>query len=85
MRERRATLNSSTVSAKGWVVIPKEIRERFGLKKGDKVHFIEYGGTIAVVPLSKNAVKESAGMLKGDTPLLAALLNSRQEDAAKGR
>jgi AbrB family looped-hinge helix DNA binding protein len=78
-------LNTSTVSAKGWVVIPKELRERFGLKKGDKVHFVEYGGTIAVVPLSKNAVKESAGMLKGDTSLLAALLQSRQEDAARGR
>lgn len=78
-------MNTSTVSAKGWVVIPKELRERFGLKKGDKVHFVEYGGTITVVPLSKNAVRESAGMLRGDTSLLVALLKSRQEDAARGR
>ena len=78
-------MNTSTISAKGLVVIPKELRERFGLKKGDKVHFVEYGGTIAVVPSEKNAVKESAGMLKGDTSLLAALQKSRQEDAARGR
>lgn len=78
-------MNTSTISAKGWVVIPKELRERFGLKKGDKVHFVEYGGTIAIVPLSRNAIKESAGMLKGDTPLLSALLKTRQEDAARGR
>ncbi len=78
-------MNISTVSAKGWVVIPKELRERFGLKKGDKVHFVEYGGTIAVVPLAKNAIKDCAGMLKGDTSLLEALLKSRQEDAARGR
>ena len=78
-------MNTSTVSAKGWVVIPKEIRERFGLKKGDKVHFIEYGGTIAVVPLYKNAIAESAGILKGETPLLGALMNSRKEDAERGR
>jgi AbrB family looped-hinge helix DNA binding protein len=78
-------VNTSTVSAKGWVVIPKELRERFGLKKGDKVHFVEYGGTIAVVPLSRDAIKESAGMLKGDTSLLSALLKTRQEDAARGR
>ncbi len=78
-------MNTSTISAKGWVVIPKELRERFGLKKGDKVHFVEYGGTIAVVPLSRNAIKESAGMLKGDTSLLSALLKTRQEDAARGR
>ncbi len=78
-------MNTSTVSAKGWVVIPKELRERFGLKKGDKVHFVEYGGTIAVVPMSKDAIRESAGMLKGDPSLLAALLKTRQEDAARGR
>ncbi len=78
-------MNTSTVSAKGWVVIPKELRERFGLKKGDKVRFIDYGGTIAMVPLSKNAIKESAGMLKGETSLLASLLQSRREDAARGR
>jgi len=78
-------VNTSTVSAKGWVVIPKELRERFGLKKGDKVHFVEYGGTIAVVPVSKDAIKESAGMLKGDQSLTAALLESRQEDSARGR
>lgn len=78
-------MNTSTISAKGWVVIPKELRERFGLKKGDKVHFVEYGGTIAIVPVSKKAIKESAGMLKGDTSLLSALLKARQEDAAKGR
>ena len=78
-------MNTSTVSAKGWVVIPKELRERFGLKKGDKVHFVEYGGTIAVVPVSKDAIKESAGMLKGDQSLTAALLESRQEDSARGR
>lgn len=78
-------MNTSTISAKGWVVIPKELRERFGLKKGDKVHFIEYGGTIAVVPISKNAIRESAGTLKGDKSLISALLKSRQEDTAKGR
>jgi AbrB family looped-hinge helix DNA binding protein len=78
-------MNTSIVSAKGWVVIPQELRERYGLKKGDKVHFVEYGGVIAVVPVSKNPVGESAGMLKGDTSLVEALLKSRQEDAAKGK
>ncbi len=78
-------MNTSTLSAKGWVVIPQELRERYGLKKGDKVHFVEYGGVIAVVPVSKNPVGESAGMLKGETSLVEALLRSRQEDAAKGK
>ena len=78
-------MKTSTLSAKGWVVIPQELRERYGLKKGDKVHFVEYGGVIAVVPASKNAIRESEGMLKDDTSLLQALLAARQEDARKGK
>jgi AbrB family looped-hinge helix DNA binding protein len=78
-------MNTSTVSAKGWVVIPQELRGRYGLKKGDKVHFVEYGGVIAVVPVSNNAIEETKGMLKGQTSLVEALFNSRREDAAKGK
>ena len=29
-------MKTGTLSAKGWVVIPQEVRERYGLKKGDK-------------------------------------------------
>jgi len=78
-------MNTSTLSAKGWVVIPQELRERYGLKKGDKVHFVEYGGVIAVVPISKNPIGESTGMLKAETSLVGALLKSRQEDATRGK
>ena len=31
----------ATVSSKGWIVIPKEIRDRFGIKPGDKVQVID--------------------------------------------
>lgn len=78
-------MNTSTLSAKGWVVIPQELRDRYRLKKGDKVHFVEYGGVIAVVPVSDNPVEESAGMLKGATSLTKALLASRKEDALRGK
>jgi len=76
-------MNTGTVSAKGWVVIPQELRERYHLKKGDRVHFIDYGGVVAIVPVSRNPLKEAAGMLKGDTSLVDALLQSRREDARR--
>ena len=78
-------MKTSTVSEKGWVVIPQEIRERFGLKKGDKVVIEEYGGVIVVVPASRNPVKETAGMLKGNASLLEALLEERRLDAKIGK
>ena len=73
---------TSTVSGKGWVVIPQELRERYGLRKGDRVHFIDYGGTIALIPVSGDPIKKGCGMLKQGTSLTRALLQSRREDAA---
>ena len=78
-------MSASTISGKGWVVIPKELREKYGLKKGNKVHFIDYGGVIALVPVSHNPLAGSRGMLKGRTSLTRALQNSRKEDAGKGK
>ena len=67
-----------TVSGKGWVVIPQEIRKRHNLKKGDKVHIIDYGGVVAIVPASKDPVAEGFGMLKGGPSLTEALLDERR-------
>ncbi len=78
-------MNTSTLSEKGWVVIPQEMRERYGLKKGDKVHVIDYGGVISIIPVSKDPIKESRGMLKGGSSLTKALLESRREDAARDK
>ena len=78
-------MKTSKLSANGRVVIPQELRERYGLKKSDKVRFVEYGGVIAIVPVAKDPVGESMGMLKGDTPLVKALLQSRREDDTKGK
>jgi AbrB family looped-hinge helix DNA binding protein len=78
-------MNMSTLSEKGWVVIPQELRERYGLKKGDRVHVIDYGGVISIVPASHAPVKDSLGMLKGGTSLLKALAVSRRADAERGK
>ena len=78
-------MKTGTLSAKGWVVIPQELRERYRLKKGDKVHFIDYGGVVTIVPISKKPIREAAGILKGDTSLTQALLKSRKEDAKRGK
>jgi len=75
-------MTTSTLSGKGWVVIPQELRERYGLKKGDKVHIIDYGGVLSIIPVSKDPIKESFGMAKEGTSLTKALLKSRREDAA---
>jgi AbrB family looped-hinge helix DNA binding protein len=40
-----------TVSPKYQIVIPQEVRERMGIRPGQKVTFIEWMGAFAVVPV----------------------------------
>ena len=78
-------MNTSILSEKGWIVIPQELRERYNLKKGDKVHVIDYGGIISIIPASRTPIKNSLGMLKGKTSLVKELMKSRQLDAKRGK
>ena len=52
-----------TISPKFQVVIPKEIREHMGLKPGQKLHAIAYGGRIELVPI--RPLREMRGFVRG--------------------
>jgi AbrB family looped-hinge helix DNA binding protein len=54
---------SVTVSPKFQVVIPKEIRERFGLLPGQKIQVVVYGNRIELIPVMP--AKRMRGFLKG--------------------
>jgi len=73
-------MTTVTVSRKGWVVIPKEVRERHGIRPGDKVHVIEYGRTIAIVPVAKDPIAAGYGMFKGGPSMTKGLLEDRREE-----
>lgn len=75
-------MSVSIVSAKGWVVIPKHIRERYGLKKGSRVRFVEYGDTLSLVPLPDDPVAGLRGMLPPEPSLTADLLRERAAESA---
>jgi AbrB family looped-hinge helix DNA binding protein len=68
------------VSKKGWVVIPHDIRERYGLRPGDKVHIIDYGGRITLVPALKDPIRDMHGMFEGGPSLTEALLEERRKE-----
>ena len=52
-----------TISCKYQVVIPKDVREKFNLKPGQKLAFIPFKGTLRVVLIP--SIEEARGMLKG--------------------
>jgi AbrB family looped-hinge helix DNA binding protein len=71
------------VSAKGWVVIPKPFREKYGLKKGTQVQVADYNGVLVLVPLPADPVEALYGMLKGEPPLTEELLAERAWERAR--
>jgi AbrB family looped-hinge helix DNA binding protein len=75
---------SVKMSKKGWVVIPAEYRRRYGLKPGDTVRIVDYGGVLALVPSMKDPIRESDGMLGGSS-LTEALLAERTRELARER
>lgn len=54
-----------TVSNKGWVVIPAEMRKKYNLVPGTKVVIVDYGGVLAILPVPKDPIKAGRGFLKG--------------------
>jgi AbrB family looped-hinge helix DNA binding protein len=54
---------TATISSKYQVVIPREIREQFALKPGQKVTFIPYKRTLRVVIVPP--IEEAYGFVEG--------------------
>ncbi len=76
-----------TLSEKGQIVIPVELRRRYGLKKGDKLVLEERNGSIILRPLPKHPFVELRGKfrsLPGEEKLTAALLKERAVERDSG-
>ena len=54
---------TATISSKYQVVIPREVREQFGLKPGQRLAFIPFDKTLHVVIIP--SLEKARGMLKG--------------------
>ena len=56
-------MEAVTISSKYQVVIPREVREQFNLKPGQKIMFIPYNNVLHVIIVP--SIKQARGMLKG--------------------
>ena len=56
-------MDAVTISSKYQVVIPRKVREQFGLKPGQKLLFIPYKNTLRVVIVPP--IEQARGMFKG--------------------
>jgi AbrB family looped-hinge helix DNA binding protein len=67
-----------TISNKGWVVIPAEMRKKYNLVPGSKVTLVDYVGVLTIVPVVTDPVKRGRGLLKGQPSLSDVLQKDRE-------
>jgi AbrB family looped-hinge helix DNA binding protein len=68
------------VGPKGQVVIPKALRDEFGIKPGDEVSFWRHGDHVAVRPAGHR--RPLRGRFEGST-LVDALASEREADRVR--
>ena len=74
---------SLTVSNKGWVVIPAELRKKDNLLPGTEVVIVDYGGVLSIIPALNNPIKQGRGLLKGLPSLTRDLLKERAQEHSR--
>ena len=70
---------SSKVTSKGQVVLPKKLREKYGIRSATAIRWIEKEQGILMVPESEDPIVAARGMLKGTGILKAYLKEKRRE------
>jgi AbrB family looped-hinge helix DNA binding protein len=73
-------MESAYVTSKGQLVIPAKIRRKLGIKPGTKICFVEREHEVLFQPVTKEHIRNLAGMLKSTTSATGELLKERKLD-----
>ncbi len=65
-------MSINKISYKGQIVIPKQLRDKYGLKPEQNVRITEIDGHIAIIPLFEDPIKDTRGILKKTRPEIVA-------------
>lgn len=74
--------HKSKVTSKGQIVIPKEIRAKYGIKKATVIHWIQKGEGVLMIPDSEDSVIAAKGMIP-KSGLVKKLLEERRAEILK--
>ncbi len=69
----------SKVTSKGQVVIPKRLREKYGIHSATAIRWVEKDQGILMIPESEDPIVAARGMLKG-SGILKAYLKEKMLD-----
>ncbi|RKY65120.1 MAG: AbrB/MazE/SpoVT family DNA-binding domain-containing protein [Candidatus Latescibacterota bacterium] len=65
---------------KGQIVIPKQVRERHGIKPGTMFSLYEEDDRIVLVPVADDPIRALRGIAKGGPSLAQELVDERRAD-----
>ena len=69
----------SKVTTKGQIVIPKKIREKYGIYPSTSIRWVEKKDGILMVPDTEDPIVAARGMLKGTGVLKTYLREKKKE------
>ncbi len=69
----------TTITKRAQTVVPAALRERYGIKGGDYLEWIDDGQIIKVIPIPADPIRALRGSARGEK-LVERLLESRRED-----
>ena len=73
----------TVISSKGQVVVPAELREQLGLKKGTPATWTEERGRLVLTPITERLLDEIQGFLKpgpGEPSMVEELFKERERE-----
>ncbi len=73
-------MKTAYVSSKGQLVIPADLRRRYGIKAGTKVQFIEKDNQIVLQPVNKALIRSLWGIYQDEKSMTKELLKERAKD-----
>lgn len=75
-------MSTATVTSKGQITLPQDVRNDLELKVGDKVSFEKVGGVYVLRPQNRN-IMELAGVLQrpGEKAMTVAEMNEKLGEA----
>lgn len=76
-------METSVLTSKGQLLIPKRLRNKYGIKSGVKVAFIETEEGLVLKAMDHGYFEQFAGILKDSAPSLSELKAWKQDEKIK--
>lgn len=73
-------METSILTSKGQLLIPKRLRTKYGIKSGVKVAFVETTAGLVLKPMDEHYFENLAGSLKDSFPSTAEFMKMKQEE-----